>query len=71
MKIPHYQFMKFFIIILTLLSGLNTWAESPSNLNKYGAILDGYDPVAYFKSSAPEKGKAQFQVKKNEATFWF
>jgi YHS domain-containing protein len=33
--------------------------------------LQGYDPVAYFTDSHPEKGSAQFSASFDGATYWF
>jgi YHS domain-containing protein len=56
----------FFIII-----SLNLFAETAANLNKAGVILDGYDPVSYFKSEKPVKGSSKFQFKQGQITYWF
>jgi len=34
-------------------------------------ILDGYDPVAYFKAHKPVKGNAKFSARVDGATYWF
>ncbi|MDX1942050.1 MAG: YHS domain-containing (seleno)protein [Saprospiraceae bacterium] len=34
-------------------------------------ILEGYDPVAYFKENKPVKGNPQFTARVDGATYWF
>ncbi len=34
-------------------------------------ILDGYDPVAYFKENRPVKGSSQYTARVDGATYWF
>lgn len=59
------------ITVFTLAFGLFAFANTTPNLNKDGAILDGYDAVSYFSLKAPIKGLAKFQVKQGETTYWF
>jgi YHS domain-containing protein len=54
-----------------LIWSATVWATTTSNLNKSGVILDGYDATSYFKGVEPIKGSAQFQVKTDEAIYWF
>lgn len=56
-------------VFITFLS-LYSWSVT-ANLNKSGVILDGYDPVSYFRSNKPAKGQSQFQTKQGEAIYWF
>jgi YHS domain-containing protein len=62
--------MKSLVVILMTLLSVISWS-STANLNKSGVILDGYDPVSYFKSNKPIKGQSQFQAKHGEAIYWF
>jgi YHS domain-containing protein len=41
------------------------------NLNKSGLAIDGYDPVAYFKSNKAVKGKKDHAVFHQGATYYF
>jgi YHS domain-containing protein len=57
---------------LTLLLAFSAWAGGPSaNLDKSGVILQGYDPVTYFKSGDPQKGDSKIQTKVDGATYLF
>ncbi len=60
-------------ILLTFFAffSLSATASTTSNLNKSGVILDGYDPVSYFKSDKPVKGDPKFQLKQGEIIYWF
>jgi YHS domain-containing protein len=63
--------MKNLIMILIALWAQTTWAGNVANLNKSGVILDGYDAVSYFQSDKPKKGDPKFQVKQDDAIYWF
>ena len=41
------------------------------NLSKNGLAIDGYDPVAYFKSNKAIKGKKEFAVDHQGAVYYF
>jgi YHS domain-containing protein len=41
------------------------------NLNEQGVIIEGYDPVAFFKEGKPVKGDAKFNLKYEGATYHF
>jgi len=41
------------------------------NLDKDGAAIQGYDPVAFFTESKPVKGKAEFVARHKGATYFF
>ncbi len=43
----------------------------PVNKDKQGVALKGYDPVAYFTKSQPQKGSSQFSHQWSGATWWF
>lgn len=42
-----------------------------NNVNANGVILDGYDPVAFFKDNKPVKGNGQYQYKFDDAIYYF
>jgi YHS domain-containing protein len=44
--------------------------ETP-NVNKAGVMLEGYDPVSYFKADKPIKGAESIQAKQGNVTYWF
>lgn len=46
-------------------------AQSYSNLNREGVMLDGYDPVSYFKADKPVKGDAKLKMYVNHDVYWF
>ena len=41
------------------------------NLNKSSVAIDGYDPVAYFKSNKAIEGKKEFSVNHQGAVYYF
>jgi len=41
------------------------------NLDKTGVAIQGYDPVAFFTDSKPVKGKEEFPIKRDGATYLF
>ena len=41
------------------------------NLNKSGLAIDGYDPVAYFKSNKASEGRKEFAVNHQGAVYYF
>ena len=42
-----------------------------ANLDKNGVMLKGYDPVSYFTSSKPTRGKADITAQHNGVTYRF
>ena len=51
---------------------INAFAAGPEvNVNDNDVALKGYDPVAYFKESAPTKGSSEFTAVYNEAVYQF
>lgn len=42
-----------------------------NNTNKYGVIMDGYDPVAYFTDKKAVKGSSQFSARYNGGIYYF
>ena len=52
---------KLSLLLLTLGLALPVFAQSKTllNLDKNGAAIQGYDPVAFFTESKPVKGKAE------------
>ena len=41
------------------------------NVDRKGVIIDGYDPVAYFKDNKAVKGSEQYSARHEGATYWF
>lgn len=41
------------------------------NLDKSGAAIQGYDPVAFFTDNKPVKGKPEFVTKRDGAVYYF
>ncbi len=46
-------------------------AGKPINANRSGVAIKGYDPVAYFKDSAPAKGSASYNTTWMEVKWFF
>ncbi|NVJ70168.1 MAG: YHS domain-containing protein [Alphaproteobacteria bacterium] len=46
-------------------------STSEVNADEHGLAMHGFDPVAYFKSGGPKKGKKQFAVKHTGGTYYF
>ena len=73
-----FKFTMIFGLFLSSVAFLGSVALADTKtffLNDEGVILGGYDPVAYFpegkKEGKPVKGKAEFQTKVGEVTYWF
>ncbi len=62
--------IKFVLVLITFFS-LSARSENTANLNKSGVILNGFDPVSYFKAEKPVKGDPKFQSTQGEITYWF
>ncbi|MEO5667461.1 MAG: YHS domain-containing (seleno)protein, partial [Bdellovibrionota bacterium] len=66
--------MRSLILAVALSFGLGTahaaTSASTANLDK-GVILKGYDPVSYFKSPLPLKGKAEIKADLDGVTYLF
>jgi YHS domain-containing protein len=58
-------------VALLLSCAGSAWAGNEKNLGDHGIALEGYDPVSYFKSPKPLKGKDTFQAKDDGATYLF
>ncbi len=41
------------------------------NVDRSGVLLDGYDPVAYFKEQKAVKGSSKYSARHEGATYWF
>jgi YHS domain-containing protein len=66
--------MKKVIAILLILWGfpaLPQAAKTLQNLDKNGAAIQGYDPVAFFTQNKPVKGDAKFHSTYRGATYYF
>jgi YHS domain-containing protein len=64
--------MKIILMVWTIiLFCVISWSDTKPNVNKFGVMLDGYDPVSYFKLSEPSKGDPKFQVKQDGVNYWF
>lgn len=69
------------IIVLIAMFGLGTLGSFSQdatairkkhlNLGKSGLAIDGYDPVAYFKSNKATEGKKEFAVNHQGAVYYF
>lgn len=64
------------IVLFGLLTVFNLFAfdgmaKSRLNLDKEGRIAKGYDVVAYFNESKPVKGKEEFKLVHDGATYLF
>jgi YHS domain-containing protein len=70
-RMPLRMLQKIASFSLIAIWNLSAWAGSTANLNKEGVILNGFDPVSYFKSNQAEKGNAKFQTKQGDAVYWF
>ncbi len=53
------------------LSPCLTFAKSTANLDKNGVILEGYDPVSYFKVDLPVKGRPEFGFEQSGVKYLF
>lgn len=42
-----------------------------ANVSRKGVIIDGYDPVAYFRENKAVKGNEQYTARYEGATYWF
>jgi YHS domain-containing protein len=62
--------MKHALVVFLILTSLVTFAQSPVFQTSEGAIK-GYDPVAYFTQSKPVKGKKDFSLSWQGATWYF
>ena len=64
---------KLFLLLFTLGSALSVLAQSKTllNLDKTGAAIQGYDPVAFFTDNKPVKGKPEFPIRHNGALYYF
>lgn len=72
--------MKAILITMCIFFNANAWAKSYANINKNGVLIEEYDPVAYFPTEGADKkispgkavkGKAEFQVKRDEGIYYF
>jgi YHS domain-containing protein len=59
------------VIALAVLSLLSTAALAGDFFETDGVALHGYDPVAYFVSSEPQKGQAQYSYEYKGSKFYF
>src|SRR5204863_8735934 len=78
-KSDEQTFLKYVLVAMALLmamfAALSTNAQQSgrifNNVDANGVILDGYDAVAFFTDNKPVKGDVQFQIKYDEATYYF
>jgi YHS domain-containing protein len=64
------------ILLLAVFTSISVKAQQQggqyfNNVDANGVILDGYDPVAFFKDNKPVKGDAAFQYKYDNAIYYF
>lgn len=62
---------RFCVLLSSLLLNALALAGSEINTNDQGLALQGYDPVAYFTTGAPQQGDSQFTAEHNGATYHF
>ena len=64
---------KIFLSILLAVLALPAFAQTKSllNLDKSGAAIQGYDPVAFFTGNKPVKGKPEYAARHNGALYHF
>jgi YHS domain-containing protein len=69
---------KMLMIALTILVSVASMAQDVTavrkkhfNLSKSGLAIDGFDPVAYFKTNKAIEGKKEFAVFNQGATYYF
>ena len=63
-----------FACVLSIFAAGAVFAKSPIpslNLSNSGLALRGYDPVAYFNSNKPIRGKSSISTKNAGATYYF
>ena len=64
---------KLSLLLLTLGLALPAFAQTKTllNLDKNGAAIQGYDPVAFVTDGKPVKGKVEFPARHNGALYYF
>jgi len=69
------EFLLMAVLILTTVVSFSQDAsvirKKHFNLSKSGLAIDGYDPVAYFKSNKAIEGKKDFSVNHQGAVYYF
>ena len=64
--------MKNILLFLCLIFGQTVALEAQNaNLSKNRLAIEGYDPVAYFKSGKPVQGSKSIQTERNGAIYYF
>ena len=64
--------MKNILLFLFLVFGQTVALEAQNaNLSKNRLAIEGYDPVAYFKSGKPVQGSKSIQTERNGAIYYF
>ena len=61
------------MLLFTLALALPAFAQSKTllNLDRNGAAIQGYDPVAFVSDGKPVKGKEAFPARHNHAVYYF
>ena len=59
------------LTIVSFSQDATTVRKKHFNLSKSGLAIDGYDPVAYFKSNKAIEGKKEFAVSHQGAVYYF
>lgn len=64
------------IATVCLLTGSSCYSQHHArkenvNVNEAGVGIDGYDPVSYFVSHRPAKGKKEFGLSRNGVLYYF
>jgi YHS domain-containing protein len=65
--------MKKLLTLLIVLASMATTATAKNllNLDRNGAAIQGYDPVAFFTENQPVKGNPQFESEYHGAKYYF
>jgi len=59
------------LFVATLALPLSAQTKTLLNLDRTGAAIQGYDPVAFFTDGKPEKGRPEFPARHNGALYFF
>jgi len=64
---------RIFLLLAFVAAALPAFGQTKTllNLDKTGIAIQGYDPVAFFTDGKPVKGKEEFPIKRDGATFLF
>lgn len=71
LTLPVRQWLTWGVLLLGLSLGTAGHAAEETNVTTDGVAMHGFDPVAYHRQNRPVKGKDQFAVPHDGATYWF